>query len=440
MQKALRIFNNIRLALFPMAYALSGVLIGSTLNRIMIADLGYAATLVALFFAIPLMVSPVRVWIGYRSDGFLIFGKRREPYIIAGALMIGLGVVAITNLITAGSSAAVMIGVILAFLLYGLGRNISHNTFLALVADRYSGEARSRAATLYEVATMVGMVMGAGIIKKLLKVYDPTTLVNTALILALVILVLAFLAAIGQEPKEQANRVAAEKAREVKFSEAFREVVMGDPQVRLFFFIVVMTFVGTLAQDVLLEPFGGLVLKMNVGETTGLTQYWGIGVLFAMLVSGIFLLKNIGHMRVMRIGMALSVLAFAGPIAAGALGNVGLFKSAVFVMGIGTGLAGAGMLSGTLTFTTRVRAGMLLGVWGVANMTGHAFGSLMGGAVVDTMRALTGNAFISYSTLFGLEMAILLSALALTFRLSMDTSKAHEEELAVIPLAEASAD
>ncbi len=61
MQKALRIFNNIRLALFPMAYALSGVLIGSTLNRIMIADLGYAATLVALFFAIPLMVSPVRV-------------------------------------------------------------------------------------------------------------------------------------------------------------------------------------------------------------------------------------------------------------------------------------------------------------------------------------------------------------------------------------------
>ena len=36
----LRLLNNFRLALFPMAYALSGVLIGSTLNRIMIADLG----------------------------------------------------------------------------------------------------------------------------------------------------------------------------------------------------------------------------------------------------------------------------------------------------------------------------------------------------------------------------------------------------------------
>lgn len=440
MAKAVRILNNIRLALFPMAYALSGVLIGSTLNRIMIADLGYAATLVALFFAVPLMVSPVRVWIGYRSDGFLIFGKRREPYIILGALVIGLGVVTITNLITSGSSGAVMAGLVLAFLLYGLGRNISHNTFQALVADRYSGEARSRAATMYEVATMLGMVMGAGIIKKMLKVYDPAVLTSTALIIALVILVLAFLAAIGQEPKEKQNLAAAEKAREVKFSQAFREVVLSDPQVRLFFLIVVMTFVGTLAQDVLLEPFGGLVLKMDVGETTGLTQYWGIGVLLAMLASGLALLKWLGHLKVMRAGMLLSVLAFAGPILAGGMGNIALFKVAVFVMGIGTGLAGAGMLSGALTFTSRVRAGMLLGVWGVANTTGHAFGSLLGGTVVDTMRTLTGNAYLAYSTLFGLEMFILLAALWLSFRLDVKISKARQEERTVIPLTEAVAD
>jgi BCD family chlorophyll transporter-like MFS transporter len=437
MQKMIRVFNNIRLALFPMAYALSGVLIGSTLNRIMIADLGYAATLVALFFAIPLMVSPVRIWIGYRSDASLIFGKRREPYIIAGALLIGAGVLAITNLITSGSGAWVMFGVALAFLGYGLGRNISHNTFQALIADRYSGEARSRAATMYEVATMVGMVMGAGIIKKLLKVYDPATLSSTALIIALIILALAILASIGQEQKDV--QTVVEKAREVKFSEAFREMVLADPQVRLFFIIVVMTFVGTLAQDVLLEPFGGLVMNMEVGETTGLTQYWGIGVLLSMLASGIILLKLFGHIRVMRTGMILSVIAFAGPIIAGVLGNVNLFKGAVFIMGIGTGLAGAGMLSGTLTFTTRVRAGMLLGVWAVANMTGHAFGSLMGGVIVDSIRALTGNAFIGYAALFGVEMAILFAALILSFRLNVEVSLARKEERSIL-LSEAAAD
>jgi|GEM_PF-6492653 len=128
MQKVSAILNSLRLALFPIAYALSGVLIGSTLNRIMIADLGYSATLVALFFAIPLMVSPVRVWIGYRSDGFPILGKRREPYIMAGALIIGLGVVAISNLIATGNSTGLLAATAAAFLIYGLGRNIGHNT------------------------------------------------------------------------------------------------------------------------------------------------------------------------------------------------------------------------------------------------------------------------------------------------------------------------
>ena len=47
MHQAVRITNNIRLAFFPVAYALSGVLIGSTLNRVMIADLGYSTVFTA---------------------------------------------------------------------------------------------------------------------------------------------------------------------------------------------------------------------------------------------------------------------------------------------------------------------------------------------------------------------------------------------------------
>ena len=59
--KIVRYFNNARLAFFSIAYGLSGALIGGTLNRIMIADLGLPAFLVALFFAVPLIISPVRV-------------------------------------------------------------------------------------------------------------------------------------------------------------------------------------------------------------------------------------------------------------------------------------------------------------------------------------------------------------------------------------------
>ena len=428
MKNISRNLNNIRLALFPIAYALGGVLIGSTLNRIMIADLGYSATLVAFFFALPLLVSPVRIWIGYRSDAFSIFGKRREPYIMLGAVIIGLGILAITNLIIRPNNNLIMAGVGLAFLLYGLGRNISHNTFQALVADRYSGDSRSRAATLYEVATMLGMVMGAGIIKGTLKVYDPAQLTATALGVAVVILALALLGTIGQEEKDGVGQVATMEARKTNFARAFKSVILADPQARLFFVVVVMTFIGTLAQDVLLEPYGGLVLKMAVGETTGLTQFWGIGVLISMVLCGVYLLKAFGFMMVMRAGMLLSALSFLGPIAAGISGSVGLLKGSIFVMGLGTGLAGAGMLSGTLAFTSKIRAGMLLGVWGVANMVGHAFGSLMGGMIVDGVRAATGNAFVAYATVFVFEILILLAAFSLTYRLRFEASEVYTEE------------
>jgi len=105
------------------------------------------------------------------------------------------------------------------------------------------------------------------------------------------------------------------------------------------------TFIGTLAQDALLEPYGGLVLGMSVGDTTRLTMFWGVGVLISMLLSGLFLIKWLGFMKLMRTGIILSIAVFVGLIIVGMMGNASAFKSLVFVMGLGTGLAGAGMLS-----------------------------------------------------------------------------------------------
>jgi BCD family chlorophyll transporter-like MFS transporter len=139
----------------------------------------------------------------------------------------------------------------------------------------------------------------------------------------------------------------------------------------------------------------------------------------------------------MRIGIISSALVFIGVIVSGAMGNPGLFRALVLVMGLGTGLAGAGMLTGVITFTTVIRAGMLMGVWGVANMVGHAFGSLMGGGIVDLVRAITGDAFVAYASVFAIEVLFLLVALYLSTRLSMDESKAYAEEHTEIPLTNA---
>lgn len=436
-----RYLNNTRLAFFSIAYGLSGALIGGTLNRIMIADLGLPASLVALFFAVPLIISPVRVWLGYRSDGFPILGKRREPYIVLGAIGIGLGIIAASNL-TAGAtnaSALFILSGILSFLLYGLGRNLAHNTYQALISDRYFGTYRTRAVTFYEVATLLGSVMGAGFIGKALETFEPARLMSVAMGVAVVILVLAIIAAIGQEPKNQIVQTASEQARKVPFQKVLRDVVLADPQVRMLFTLVIFTFIGTLAQDSLLEPYGGLVLGMSVGKTTRLTMYWGLGVLASMLLSGLFLIKWLGHMKLMRTGIIMSIFVFVGLIATGMAGNAGIFKSLVFVMGLGTGLAGAGMLSSIISFTTPIRAGMLMGVWGVANMLGHALGNLMGGVIVDSVRLATGNALLAYASLFAMEAIMLGIALYLSTRLDLQATAAHTEETEILA-AVASAD
>lgn len=434
MKKARPIFNNIRLALFPIGYGMIGALVGGTLNRVFIADIGLSASLVGLLFAIQYLVSPVRVWLGYRSDGFPILGKRREPYLILGTLILGVGIGAAAKLAVSPSvgQAVMILGMVLAFIIYGIGRNLAHNSYQALLTDKFSAKSRQRAITLYEVATLFGSVAGAGGLGQALQVYDPAKLISVTIGASVLALVFALLGAIRQEPA--LTTATTEKARAQSFGQTVREIILPDPQVKLFFVIVMFTFIGTLAQDVLLEPYGALVLGMDVGETTRLTAFWGIGVLISMLTSGIFLVNWLGYKRLMRIGMVASILVFLGVIGVGLAGNPGAFRMLVLVMGLGTGLAGAGMLSGVVTFTTTIRAGLLMGVWGMANLLGKAAGSLMGGIVVDLMLGATGgNAFLAYATVFALEVVMLVIALVLTGKLNVTESRAQLEVEEALP-------
>jgi len=425
---ARRLANHVRLAAFPVAYGLSGVLIGGTLNRVMIAELNVPATLVALLFAIPLLLSPLRLWFGYRSDGHPLFGRRREPYLLLGTFVIGSGLYAIawvtghhgTRLPTFAAAGAG------AFLLYGLGRNLAHNSYQALVAERFTDRQRGRAMTLYEVATLIGAVAGAGLIGRAMEHYDPARLLTVAGGVALAVWALTLVAAPGQETDNVAV-TRAERVRDKPFATVLRDYVFADPQVRRLFVVVICTFTGTLAQDVLLEPYGALVLGLSVGQTTRLTMFWGLGVLAAMLLSGLVLLRSFGALRLMRVGLALSIVVFASVGAVGLAGAPEYFRWLVLGLGFCAGLTGAGMLASVVQFTTPERAGLLMGVWGMANMVGHAVGSLMGGAIVDTMRLATGSALTAYTTLFAAEVALLIVALKLSLALNPTQTRAQAE-------------
>ena len=86
------------------------------------------------------------------------------------------------------------------------------------------------------------------------------------------------------------------------------------------------------------------------------------------------------------------------------------------------------MLTAVIEFTPFVRAGLLMGVWGMAHQIGQAMGGLLGGVMVDVVRSLTDGAnLIAYGTVFTTEALMLLVALHLTRRLRVEHAAAQSE-------------
>ncbi len=435
MRRTLSIANSLRLALFALAYGLIGVLLSGTLNRVLLVEMGLSKALVGLMFALPYLESPVRVWLGYRSDGYPIWGRRREPLIVLGAIIGGGAAVLVTLLTVRAAPGAwvVLAGLTLSLLLYGFGRSLAHNSFQALLTDKFTPAVRRTVATLIEVVTLIGSVIAGGLIGRELEVYQPETLVSVSMVVAGAFIGLSLLAAPFQEPRNPHLEAQAAHAKERPFGETVRTLLLADPQVRLFATLIICAFVGTLAQDVWLEGYGGEVLGMSVGDTTRLTQFWGPGVLISMLLSGLVLLPLFGFLPVMRVGFFFSALVFVGVVYVGALGRADIFRWLVFVMGLGTGLAGAGMLGAVVSFSSPVRAGLLMGVWGMANALGRALGTFFGGALAEIVQRSTGNAFFAYSSIFALEVVMLLVALGLSFRLNLSASRARDDGAVAAP-------
>lgn len=411
------LLHALRLTAFPLGLGLTSVLVSGTLNRVMIVELALPAALVGVFLAIPVLIAPARVWLGYLSDGHPLRGKRREPYIVLGTLIAGLGISGATLIALNGAAVGPVLigGGALAFLAFGLGHTLASNTFEALLADKFTGAQRPRAVTLFKIAMFAGILGGALGLGALLDPFSQGRLLAVVGGVALAYTGLATLAVTGQEPPVPHLETVARRAASEPFLAVVRTLLWNDPQARRFFVIVVFSVLGTLAQDVLLEPYGALVLGMSVAQTTRLTALWGTGTILAMALAGVWLIARWGYLPVLRVGLGLNVAVFGGMLAMGVLGSADGFRALVFALGLGTGLSMAGLLTAVIEFTTFERAGLLMGVWGTAAELGQASGGVLGGLVVDGVRYLAGgNALLAYGAVFVLESLLLTFTLALT--------------------------
>jgi MFS transporter, BCD family, chlorophyll transporter len=421
----------IRLAAVPLSLTLLSILSGSVINRVMVVELGLPVLVAGLFVAIPLLVSPARIWLGYLSDAYPIRGRRREPYLVLGAVLSAAGVAISVALVvqTPRLWSLATVVILLALVVYGLGRNLTGNTFQALLADRFApGVPRSRAVNLYEVVKLVGMVIAAGLVGLALRPYSAERLTLVVLIVTGVAVVLSVIAAWNQEPRTEAQRDAAARARATPFWSSFTTLVWTDPQARRFVGVITLTLLGTQMQDVLMEPYAGLVLGMDVAATTQLTMFWGLGALVSILLSGLVLIRWLGLARLFRLGILLLIPLFGVIVLAGVLKQVWLLQAGVLALGLATGLSAASLLGQTVAFTSPKSAGLLLGVWGVGHLLGRALANLFGAGLVDLLNLITGHqALLAYGTAFLVEALLLVWALLAFRRLHIESARVFAE-------------
>jgi BCD family chlorophyll transporter-like MFS transporter len=176
------------------------------------------------------------------------------------------------------------------------------------------------------------------------------------------------------------------------FKDAWKDFINVSTNARL----ITVVFIGTLAfnmQDVLLEPYGGQVLKLNVSETTLLTVAWALGALLGLGIAAQRLSKGIDPSNLMNFGVLVGFAAFSCVIFASAILSVILFFIGTFLIGLGAGLFSVSTLVAAMNLPLSGKSGrgLALGVWGAAQATGAGVAIAIGGATRDIVNAFALN-------------------------------------------------
>jgi BCD family chlorophyll transporter-like MFS transporter len=399
------------------------VLLIGTLNRVMIVELGVPASLVGIMISLPLLFAPFRALIGYRSDNHRsALGWRRVPFMYKGAMVQfgGLAIMPFALLVLAGQgnaeSAPAWIGELgagVAFLLVGAGLHTIQTVGLALATDLAPTESQPKVVGLMYVMLLVGMIGSALLFGTLLANFTPGRLIQVIQGAAVTTIVLNGIALWKQETRGSA--IGRARRRQPSFRESWDSFTEGGLVIRR----LVAVGMGTMAfsmEDVLLEPYGGQILHLSVGDTTKLTATLAVGGLFGFGLASRVLSRGADPIRMACYGTLLGIPAFMGVILAAPLSSAMLFGLSTFLIGFGAGLFGHGTLTATMKLAPQNQAGLALGAWGAVQASAAGLAIALGGIIRDVVAGLmsshTLGAVMAYDCVYGIELVLLFATLA----------------------------
>ncbi len=406
-------FQIVRLGLIQMALGAIVVLTTSTLNRLMVVELALPAVLPGALVALHYGIQMTRPNWGFASDT----GGHRTRFIIGGMIVLAIGGLgaALGVLVLQTSFIAGLFLSIVAYALIGLGVGASGTSLLALLATATAPRRRAAAATITWLMMIFGIAMTAGVVGTLIDPYTPARLIEVVAAVVTVAVGLTIIAVWGIERRVKARR----DPDPMPFRDGLREIWQ-EPKARNFTLFVFLSMVAYFMQELILEPYAGLVFGFTPGQSTSLSGAHNGGVFVGMLTVGV-LCTGLGFGQLRHwvifgcLGSAASLVAvtmigFVGPGAplVPAVVALGLFNGMFAVAAIGSMMALAGDGRGQ-------REGTRMGLWGAAQAVAAGFGGLIGAALVDSLRGLMPDAD-AFGAVFVFEAFLFIAAALMAAR------------------------
>jgi BCD family chlorophyll transporter-like MFS transporter len=430
----------IRLGLVQTALGAVVVLTTSTLNRIMVVEIGLAAAIPGALVALHYAVQLLRPRWGFGSDA----GGRRTPWILGGMAVLATGgfLAAVATVLMADRFVPALALGVLAFLMIGIGVGASGTSLLALLAARVAEHRRAAAATTVWVMMIAGFIATTAVVGSLIDPYSPERLLAASAGVSLFAVVLTALALFRMEPK--AATVVPENRAKLDFRAALAEV-WAEPQARRFTIFVFVSMLAYNGQDLILEPFAGLVFGLTPGETTKLAGVQHGGVLAGMVtMSAVATFFGRAAKRVltgwMIGGCIASALLLATLAATAFAGDVRWLRPVVFLLGAANGAFAAAAIASMMALAgdgARGREGTRMGLWGAAQAIAFGSGGFLGAVSVDLCRSISPDPLVAYSAVFLGEAVLFLLSAILAVRVGRDGAAARARAAAA-PAATAS--
>ena len=416
-----------RLGLVQSAIGAIVMLVTSLLNRVMVVEYALPAALPAGLVAWHYAVQLSRpVW-GHGSDR----GHRRTPWIVFGMGMLALGsllAVEVLGLLAARSAwgFALALG---AFVMIGAGVGAAGTSLLALLATRVAPQRRAAAAAITWIMMVAGIAVTAGVAGALIDPFSVQRLTTVSAGVAGIAFVVSLLAVWGVEGAALPALDSAGDAPSPtgSFGAALIEM-WADADARRFTIFVFMSMLAYSMQDLILEPFAGLLFGFTPGQSTQLSGVQHGGVLAGMILiaigGSVFGERSPAGMRNWIVGGCVgSALALAGLAVAARVGPGWPIIANFAALGFANGIFAVAAIGAMMELAGRGgaageggREGIRMGIWGAAQAIAFGLGGLIGAIGVDVGRALIGSTPETFTIIFGAEALLFIASGLLALR------------------------